>query len=271
MAVVGGLLIFIGLAAMVVAVWALARGRLSWANIPTRKAAAGVLAGAFVVTMVGGGLSPQDDDEKVAVQAGASDPASTTIPQPTSTTSTTPEPTTAATAAPATSSPAPPTPTAARVTTTSGPVSTTPTTRATTTTTAKPTTTTTAKPTTTTTAQPPVTGGALAFGTVQCDATGSPDDAHNINEEWVEVVNTGSAVSLSGWTVHDEGPNYTFAFPSGFTLAGGGRVKIHSGSGTDTATDLYWGRSQHVWNNTGVDIAYLVNGTGSVVAQKSCR
>ena len=106
---------------------------------------------------------------------------------------------------------------------------------------------------------------------MQCDAPGSPDDATNTNDEWVELVNSGSAaVDLTGWTLHDEGPNYTFTF-SGFTLVPGAAVMIHTGSGADTATDLFWGRSQHVWNNTGTDIAYLVNSSGTIVATKSCR
>jgi hypothetical protein len=59
---------------------------------------------------------------------------------------------------------------------------------------------------------PPAVGG-LAFGTMQCDAPGSPDDASNVNDEWVELVNTGgAAATLTGWKIHDEGPNFTYTF-----------------------------------------------------------
>lgn len=265
MAVAGGLLIFIGLAGMVVAVWALARGSLAWANIASRRIAAGVLAASFVATGVGGGLSPQDDDVKVAVQAGLSGSSSTTVAVETTTST---EPTTTTTAVPTSSSSAPTTTTTARVTTTTARPAATTTTRPATTTT-RPTTATTAKPATTTTTNPSPTSGALSFGSMQCDATGSPDGAGNVNEEWVELINTGAALSFSGWSLHDEGPNYTYSFPAGFTLPVGGRVKIHSGSGVDSATDLYWGRSQHVWNNTG-DTASVVNASGGLVTAKGC-
>jgi hypothetical protein len=275
LAVVGGLLGFIGLAGIVIAVWALAKGALPWANIPSRKAAAGVLAAAFVVTGIGGSLSPSKDSD-VAVQAGKAGSTSTTASPQTTATS---EATTATTEATTTTvnmgvvpiapAPAATTSTTARVTTTTRPASTTTTTRATTTTTRPPTTGTTAKlvPTTTTT-KPVTSGNGLVFGAMQCDAPGS-DSAANVAEEWVEVVNNGPAVSLNGWTLHDEGPNFTYSFPAGFTIPAGGRVKVHSGSGVDTASDLYWARSQHVWNNTG-DTAYLVNGSGAVVASEIC-
>lgn len=50
--------------------------------------------------------------------------------------------------------------------------------------------------------------------------------------------------------LHDEGPNYTYTFPT-YTLGAAAKVKLHTGAGTDNATDLYWGQASHVWNNTG--------------------
>jgi hypothetical protein len=120
-------------------------------------------------------------------------------------------------------------------------------------------------------AAPPPAPFNLAFGTMQCDAPESPDDASNDNDEWVELVNSGgAAIGLTGWKIHDEGPNYACTFPS-FTLGGGGRVKLHTGSGTNTATDLYWGQRSHVWNNTGTENAYLVDTGGREVTKKTCR
>jgi hypothetical protein len=48
-------------------------------------------------------------------------------------------------------------------------------------------------------------------------------------------------------------------------------VKRHTGSGSNTATDLYWGQGGHVWNNTGTENAYLVDTTGAEITKKSCR
>lgn len=53
---------------------------------------------------------------------------------------------------------------------------------------------------------------------------------------------------LGGWTVSD-GAGHTYTFPDSFTLGPGEQVVFHTGSGTDTATDLYWGRNGAVWNN----------------------
>lgn len=41
-------------------------------------------------------------------------------------------------------------------------------------------------------------------------------------------------------------------------------MKIHTGSGTDTARNLYGGRGRYVWNNTG-DRAVLRNANGTFV------
>jgi hypothetical protein len=45
-------------------------------------------------------------------------------------------------------------------------------------------------------------------------------------------------------------------------------VRIHTGKGTNTSTDRYWGRSWYVWNNTG-DKAYLRN--PDFVLRDSCE
>ncbi len=48
-------------------------------------------------------------------------------------------------------------------------------------------------------------------------------------------------------------------------------MKLHTGSGGNTATEVYWGQSRHVWNNTGTENAYLKDTNGTEVAKKSCR
>lgn len=62
---------------------------------------------------------------------------------------------------------------------------------------------------------------------------------------------------MTGWTLQDAAAT-TYTFPT-FTLPCGGIVKVHTDSGTNTATDLWWGRSSAVWNNSG-DTATLRDG-----------
>jgi hypothetical protein len=102
MAVVGGLLIFVGMSGMVVAIWALVKGGLGWAGIASRKVASGVLAGSLAVFIAGGGISPKDDKaDRVAIQARDTGSTPTTSPTPTSLST---EATTRTTIAPTTTS-----------------------------------------------------------------------------------------------------------------------------------------------------------------------
>lgn len=86
----------------------------------------------------------------------------------------------------------------------------------------------------------------------------------SLSDEWVSIQNIGSSpVSLEGWTITDDGNMHTYTFSS-FTLSAGATVTLHSGSGNDNATDLYWGSSRSVWNNDG-DIARLYDVSGNLV------
>ena len=83
----------------------------------------------------------------------------------------------------------------------------------------------------------------------------------------MEITNKDTAAqSLTGWTLEDEG-NHTYTFPE-FSLNAGSSVKVHTGEGTDTARDLYWGRSTSVWNNGG-DVATLRDASGNIVSSQS--
>ena len=89
-----------------------------------------------------------------------------------------------------------------------------------------------------------------------CTQTNAPgNDNENLNEEYVCFENRGGGpASLTGWHVRDEyGHTYTFGT---FTLPAGEHVRLHSGTGGDTTTDVYWGRAVAVWNNGG-DTVYL--------------
>jgi micrococcal nuclease len=93
------------------------------------------------------------------------------------------------------------------------------------------------------------------------------DDNSNLNGEFVVVCNRGSAsVSLSGWTLTDDGPNHTFRFPT-FTLGAGATVTIYSGAGTNSSTALYWHSDGGVWNNDG-DCAHLITPSGAVASSR---
>lgn len=82
---------------------------------------------------------------------------------------------------------------------------------------------------------------------MQCDAPGDPDDAAKANDEWVDIRNAGEATaSMMGWVVTDGASRYLFE--AGFRLGAGGTVRLHTGSGRDSVTELYWGRTDHVWD-----------------------
>src|SRR5438477_539054 len=54
---------------------------------------------------------------------------------------------------------------------------------------------------------------------------------------------------MTNWTLRDLANN-TYTFPA-FALAAFSEVKVWTNSGTNDAANLYWGRNQAVWNNTG--------------------
>jgi micrococcal nuclease len=115
-------------------------------------------------------------------------------------------------------------------------------------------------------------GTALAAGAAESGiaitnanfAAPSPEK-ENLNEEWVEISNLGTAdVSLAGWTLEDA-QNHTFKFPD-FSLKASGVVKIRTGMGNDSSEDLFWNRSSSIWNNDG-DVATLTDASGSIVSR----
>ena len=54
------------------------------------------------------------------------------------------------------------------------------------------------------------------------DAAGN--DHENLNEEWIELRNTGTAsIDLTNWGIKDESASHRYGFPSGFLLGAGQR------------------------------------------------
>jgi hypothetical protein len=94
------------------------------------------------------------------------------------------------------------------------------------------------------------------------DSPGSDTGSNtSLNGEWVQIRNTTTTTkTLTHWTLRDKS-NHVYVFPT-FTLRAGATAKIHTGRGTKTAANLYWGSRAYVWNNTG-DTAYLKNANGT--------
>ncbi|WP_199241358.1 lamin tail domain-containing protein [Halorubrum sp. ASP121] len=106
----------------------------------------------------------------------------------------------------------------------------------------------------------------LTVAEIHADATG--DDRDNLNDEYVVFENTGNeTLDLSGWTIEDEaGQRYTV--PEGFELPPGQTVTLHTGSGTSTTTELYWGSGSPIWNNDG-DTVIVSNANGERVLEET--
>ena len=100
---------------------------------------------------------------------------------------------------------------------------------------------------------------------VRIEANPAGDDRKNLNGEFVELKAT-SHTNLSGWILSDKA-GHSYLFPETI-LKPDDTVKVHTGSGTDTGTDLYWGSKSPIWNNNG-DVATLYDSAGKVVARKS--
>jgi micrococcal nuclease len=106
----------------------------------------------------------------------------------------------------------------------------------------------------------------LRVADVHYDAAGN--DNENLNDEYVVFENVGDeTLILGGWTVRDEA-DHTYEFPEGFELGPGELVTLYTGSGDDTPTSLYWGRTGAVWNNGG-DTVTLVDDSGATVLERS--
>ena len=108
------------------------------------------------------------------------------------------------------------------------------------------------------------TSGDLEVANVHADAEGN--DSDNLNDEYVVFENVGDAgIDMTGYVCEDEA-GHSYTFPDGFTLDAGAQVTLHTGSGTDTSTDLYWGNGTAVWNNAG-DTVYVYDDSGSLVVE----
>ena len=90
----------------------------------------------------------------------------------------------------------------------------------------------------------------------------------HLDEETVTLANVGDdSLDLSGWSVADAaGADYRFA--DGTILGAGATLTLHTGSGADSDTDRYWGRSQAVWNDEG-DTVHVFDDEGALVLART--
>ncbi|WP_231185804.1 DUF4350 domain-containing protein [Haladaptatus sp. DYF46] len=109
--------------------------------------------------------------------------------------------------------------------------------------------------------------GDISIVQIHADASGNDND--NLNDEYVVFENSGTgSIDLTGFTVEDEA-SHTYAFPSGFTLDAGAQVTLHTGTGSDTSSDLYWGNTgSAVWNNGG-DTVSVYDDSGVLYTSES--
>ncbi len=112
--------------------------------------------------------------------------------------------------------------------------------------------------------QPASAAGGVRIKEIFYNSPGSDTGSNtSLNAEWIQLHNSAShAIKLTGWTVRDAA-GHVYKFGK-FTIFAGGSVKIHTGHGTNTHKDRYWGSGNYIWNNDG-DTGTLKRANGTVV------
>jgi len=114
--------------------------------------------------------------------------------------------------------------------------------------------------------------GVVYISGVRHDSTGRGARSNAaLNRQWVAVSNESRrAVDLNGWTLSDAaGRTFTFHH---YALGAHATVRVHTGIGRDTRSDLYQDRRSEVWRTA--DRAKLRNDRGRLVDEISwgqCR
>ena len=98
------------------------------------------------------------------------------------------------------------------------------------------------------------------------------DDNYNLNDEYITLKNKCSySIDMTGWTIKDETASHLYTIPS-FTFQGGSTFNLFTGTGTNTNSALYWGRTSGnyaaIWNNGG-DTLFLRDNNGNLVLSQS--
>ncbi|KMO93505.1 lamin tail domain-containing protein [Streptomyces roseus] len=103
---------------------------------------------------------------------------------------------------------------------------------------------------------------------IQADSPGRDDHSNrSLNAEWVEITNTTrDAINLRGWTLRDsDGNRYRF---DNVRINGRATLRIHTGSGHNTRTDLFQNSRDYIWDNR-ADTATLRDDRGRTVDTES--
>jgi len=96
-----------------------------------------------------------------------------------------------------------------------------------------------------------------------------PVTTAKLNGEWVQLTSTTArSVAMTNWTLRDKA-GHVYRFPR-FVLGAHKSVYVHTGSGTNSAINLYWGHKppssfSYVWNNSGTETARLENAAGRTI------
>jgi hypothetical protein len=105
----------------------------------------------------------------------------------------------------------------------------------------------------------------------------TPVTTAKLNGEWVLLTNTtGKSVTMTSWTLRDAQSSvagHIYHFPR-FVLKAHKSVYVHTGTGRNSVTNLYWGHkppasTAYIWNNSGKETATLRNATGKQIDKRS--
>ena len=100
---------------------------------------------------------------------------------------------------------------------------------------------------------------------VNYDAPGNDKD--NLNGEYVVITNNGNvAINMQNWSIKDEA-THIYKFGDA-VLNPHESVKLYTGNGDNTLTELYWNSKEPVWNNDG-DTAFLFDKEGNLISSIS--
>ncbi|MFV2040010.1 MAG: lamin tail domain-containing protein, partial [Acidimicrobiales bacterium] len=108
--------------------------------------------------------------------------------------------------------------------------------------------------------------GAGPAANIEMLVSGNADgpDVENLNGEYVQIRNNGtSTLSLAGWSMHDSATDY-YTFPASASIPPGGVLRVHAGSGNDSAGHLYMGFKKPIYSN--IDGAFLLDPDGDMRA-----
>ena len=96
-------------------------------------------------------------------------------------------------------------------------------------------------------------------------------EGSDLQREHVVLRNDAATlIDLAGWTIEDAARRpHRYAFPPLALLAPGAELRLWSGRGVDDAHNLFWGRRQAVWTNTG-DAAILRDPEGIERGRAAC-